>query len=686
MARGWMVGIDVGGTFTDAVAVHRDGSTAVAKVPSTPNDPSRGLLDALESLAGDGVEPGSVDLLFHGTTVATNALLTGRGSRLVLLATEGFRDIMSYRDGCRPQLYSLTQPRPQELADREDRIEVHERLSGLGEVVVPLGDEEIRRVVRAAEERAPEAIAVAFLFSYLDDTHERRVADALRAALPGVPVTISSDVAREFREYPRTATAAVNASLRPIVGVYVREAAARAAELGVEAPFLVMQSNGGCVPAERAEGESHRLLLSGPTAGVAGAVALGLRHELDRVIAFDVGGTSLDVCLVQGGVPPTTPVQVVEDHPILAPSVDIVTAGAGGGSIASVDRAGRLRVGPQSAGADPGPAAYGRGGTEATLTDAHVVTGVLSRDTPLAGSLELDGGEARRAMERVAEKLGLDAETTAEGVIEVAAAHAVAALRRVSVERGVDPREFTLVAFGGAGPLLAGRMLRELDLAGLLIPPYPGLFSAGGLMASSLRIDESQTVLRLLDDELAVEALAWYRNARARLTAQLREDRIPRSRIRFVGSADCRYQGQGYELDVPLPALSATGINSLAARFERAHEALYGHANPGQPVEVVTLRLSAFGDLDTPDPPLIPRGARRPTRAARGADRSVLLPGARRRRRVGVYRRELLRSGNVVDGPAIIDQMDATTLVLAGQDARVDVEGNIWVRHKAASR
>jgi N-methylhydantoinase A len=682
MALGWSVGIDVGGTFTDAIAMHDDGRTRIAKVASTPKDPSLGLVDAFGELLETGVDAGRVGLVFHGTTIATNAMLTGRTGRVVLLATQGFRDVMAFRDGTRPVLYDLRQPRPNELVRREDRLEVRERLSSLGDVVEPLTTAEIDRVVGEVGRRNPEAVAIAFLFSYLRDDHERMLADALRSALPGVPVTASSDVAREFREYPRMATAVVNAGLRPIVGRYVEDAAAGVAGLGVTAPFLVMQSNGGCVPAERAEREAHRLLLSGPTAGVAGTIALADRHRLDRVIAFDMGGTSLDVCLVQGGVAPTTSRQVVEDHPIIVPSVDIVTAGAGGGSIATVDRAGRLRVGPQSAGAEPGPAAYGRGGTEATLTDAHIVAGILG-PTPLAGRLPLDPDAAHRAVERTGKGLGLDPVEAADGIIAVATAHSVRALRRVSVGRGLDPRGFSLLAFGGAGPLLAGRVLEELGLASVVVPPHPGLFSAAGLLAASLRIDEAQTVLRPLIPELAPELLAWFRDARDRLVAQLVADGIARSRTRVVASADCRYEGQGYELELPLGELSARGVTGLPRAFADRHAAMYGHADPREAVEVVTLRLAAFGDLERAAPAALRRGSAAPPAEARAGTLAARLPGMGRRSKVPVFHREGLRARNRIDGPAIVEQMDSTTVIGARQAATVDAEGNLWLRRSA---
>jgi N-methylhydantoinase A len=439
-----------------------------------------------------------------------------------------------------------------------------------------------------------------------------------------------------------------------------------------------MQSNGGCVPVARAEREAHRLVLSGPTAGVTGAIALAGRHGLDRIISFDMGGTSLDVCLVHGGVPPTTSIRVVDDHPVLVPSVDMVTVGAGGGSIASVDRAGRLHVGPDSAGAVPGPASYGRGGDHATLTDAHVVAGILG-DDPLAGRLRLDRAAGERAVASVAEPLGLDLLGAADGIIAVAAAHSVRALRRVSVERGLDPRGFTLVAFGGAGPLLASRVMDELGLAAVVVPSHPGLFSAAGLMAASVRIDDAQTVLRPLDDELVPELLAWYREARTRLIEQLHQDGIARGRVRAVAWADCRYEGQGYELQLPLGSISAPSIRRLRASFDGRHATMYGHADPRAGLEVVTLRVSAFGDLERHHVAEAPRGSRAPVAGAKVAHRRATIAGSRRRD-IPVYGRDLLRARNVIDGPAIVAEMDATTVVGRGQSATVASDGMLWLR------
>lgn len=678
----WIIAIDVGGTFTDAVALSESGGLLVAKVPSTPADPAIGLTNAVRELAELGAPLERVRSLFHGTTVATNAVITGGLARVVLVTTEGYRDVLSYRTGARPELYDLEQARPRELVLRRDRLEAHERLAWNGEVVTPLTDQEVARVVEEVATREPDAIAVSLLFSYMNDEHERKLGQALERRLPDTPATLSSDIAREFREYPRTATTALNAGLRPIVGSYLLRAQASIRALGMGQPLLIMQSNGGCVPTERADREAHRLLLSGPTAGVAGTIALGARYGLDRLIALDMGGTSLDVCLIKEGVPPVRSMEEVDGHPILAPSVDVVTVGAGGGSIASVDGTGRLRVGPQSAGADPGPAAYGRGGKEATLTDAHVVAGTLGEETPLAGRLSLDPEAGKEAVGRVADRLGFEMDEAGEGIVAVATAHVVRALRRVSVERGVDPSDYALVAFGGAGPLHAGRLLREMRLGSVVVPNHPGLFSAAGLVAADLRIDESQTVLRVLHPEAHGDLIAWYREAARRVVARLRDDGIARGRIRLVGSADCRYLGQGYELSVPLRDLTRSGVTGLAEGFHQMHARNYGHVAREESIEIVTLRLSGFGALPKPDPPPIQGGGREPPRGALVGRREMLLPGGRRR--VPLFIRGLLKARNRIVGPAIVEEMDSTTLILPGQEAKVDAYGSVWIREAGA--
>ena len=678
----WLVAVDIGGTFTDAVAFGPEGDFLVAKVLSTPQDPAIAFANALTELVASGLQLGATDLIFHGTTIATNAMLNERLARVVLLTTEGFRDVLSYRNGTRPKVYDLEQPRPSQLVPRRDRIEVHERLSSRGETVVPLSDDEIGRAVEAIAERNPEAVAVSFLFSYLDDRHERAIAKAIASRFPDLPITCSAAVAREFREYPRTATAAVNAGLRPVVGEYLLRMQSQLEHLNVPGPLLIMQSNGGCVPAIRANEEAHRLLLSGPAAGVAGTAALGKEYGLDHLVSFDMGGTSLDVCLIQDGTPPVTSTQAVGSHAILCPSVDMVTIGAGGGSIAEGDAAGRLAVGPRSAGATPGPAAYGKGGELPTVTDAHVVLGTLPTDFSLASGLHLDAEAAHQAVTRLAEQLELSPEETADGIVRVAVAHMSLALRRVSVERGLDPEGYTLVSFGGAGPLHSGLLLRELGFRSLLVPRHPGLFAASGLVSTNLRIDESRTVLEMLQAAALAELAAWLTTMARDMTERLVGDGIARRGVRIVASADCRFVGQGFELNVPLAGLGVKGLAGTAKRFNELHLRTYGHTDPDGQVEIVTLRLSAFGALPGTPTTTIPRARRAVPDVAVIATTKARLPGSKRVRLLRVYDREKLRAGHRIEGPAIIHEVDATTLVLDGQSARVDTRASMWIEEK----
>jgi N-methylhydantoinase A len=676
----WAVGIDIGGTFTDAVAIRADGARRLAKVPSAPDDPARAFLAALVALARDGVEPAAIGRLVHGTTVATNALLTGSLDRVVLVATTGFRDVLGIRDGMREAMYDLFAARPAELVPRADRLEVDERMGRDGRPIIALTDEEITRVVSAVRRRRPRSVAVALLFSYASDVHERRLADALRQALPEVPVTCSSDVAREFREYPRTATAVVAAGLRPVLERYIVRAETGARDVGVRAPLLVMESSGGVLPAGRAAQEPHRLVLSGPAAGVGGAIELAGRIGIRDCLTLDMGGTSVDVALVRDGRAPTVPIQRHDGTPLMAPAIDIATAGAGGGSIAWLDPVGALRVGPASAGAVPGPACYGSGGRLPTVTDAHVVAGSIGETTALAGSLRPDRGRAIEAIATLAGPLGLPVDAVAEGILAIATAHVASAFRRVSLERGVDPRGLSLVAFGGAGPLHAGRLVRELGLGEAIVPPAPGLLSASGLVGADLRLDAALTMLVRLDDADWGALVAWYREASAGLRRQLIDDGVPRGSHQVSGSVDCRYVGQGYEIGVQLETIDVRGLRAVIGAFHREHELRYGHRST-DPVEAVTLRVSVVGRLAHSEAPLAASRRRAaPVPGARLEERSLVVPGSTARVAASVLRRDRLLPGNRIAGPAIVEQLDATTVVLPGQDAFVGRVGELHVR------
>ncbi|RZT68596.1 hydantoinase/oxoprolinase family protein [Leucobacter luti] len=665
----WTLSIDAGGTFTDAIARRTDGEIREVKVASTPDDPSRGLRNAAAALADAGVVLADAALVCHGTTVATNATLTGNLGRAALVTTAGFRDVLGYRQQNRPDVYSLTPTPPAELIPRELRFEVPERLDSAGEVLVPVDTAALARLITELRTADPEAIAVSFLFSYLNDAHERQVGDALRAAFPDRPVTLSSEVAREFREYPRTATTAINAALRPLVEQYLNRASQALSAAGVETPLLVMQSNGGSVPATRAGEEAHRLVLSGPAGGVAGLAALADALDEPNLISVDMGGTSTDVCLLRGGAIPFTTIQEIQDHTLLAPTVDIHTIGAGGGSIAWLDASGSLKVGPASAKAVPGPACYGRGGTEPTISDAHVVLGTLGAGE-LAGGLVIDRELAVAAVNRVAKPLGMTPEEGAEAILAIGLAHMIRAVRKVSVERGLDTREFSLVPFGGAGPLHAGMLLQHMPLKSVIIPLRPGLFAADGLLVAGLRLDRSQTVLRDADPAGTAELSAWFDTAAGDAVAQFSEDGISAEAVTTTATADCRYRGQGFELNIQLPDWEPATLATIPERFHRAHAERYGHANTAEPVEIVTVRLSSTGAVSRITERATPVASASLTDAAVIATRDTLLPG------FGVtptpvIDRAQLAAGTEFFGPAIIQQMDATTVILPRQRCRV---------------
>ncbi len=568
------VGIDVGGTFTDLVAV-ADGRIVIAKVPSTPADQSEGVLRALESA---GLAPGEVVELRHGTTVATNALLERRGARTALVTTEGFRDILEIGRQNRPSLYDLTRDRPPPLVPRERRFTVRERTGPEG-VLEPLDEASVGAAVAALGEARPEAVAVCLLFGYLHPEHERRVGAALRRALPGVQLTLASEVLPAFREYERTATTAATAYLGPGISDYLGRLAERLGEAGYPAP-LVMQSSGGVATAEEAAERAAAVVLSGPAGGAVGAARVAALEGFPDALTLDLGGTSADVALVRGGEVATASETVVAGVPIALPAVDVHSVSAGGGSIAWADEGGALRVGPRSAGAEPGPAAYGRGGEEPTVTDAALALGLLADGATLAGTVTLRRDLAEAALARLGEALGLGVEDTALGVLRVANAETARALRVMSVERGIDPRGLALVAFGGAGPMHACPLAEELGMRRVLVPRASGVLSALGLAVTEARRDRSSPFLARLDELDETDLDRRFVELEAEAAAGLPGAALERS-------ADLRYRGQGFELTVP-----ACDPAGLAERFAKVHEERYGYRLDA-PVEVVAVRVTA---------------------------------------------------------------------------------------------
>ncbi len=628
-----LVGVDVGGTFTDAVLISA-GRLITAKVPTTPADQSEAVVAAvLATLEHAGLAPAEVTRFGHGMTVGTNALLEGKGARVSLVATEGFGDVLELRRQDRAHLYRLDAHHPPPLVPHERTHEVAERCGPDG-VVTPLDPASVERAVAAVRADRAEAVAVGFLFSFARPEHEAAVAAALRAALPGVHVSASSEVLPEIREYERISTTVVDAYLTPVLRMYLERLAERAAAAGLPAPSI-MQSSGGVLPMVEAAEHAAWTVMSGPAGGVIGAARLAGHERRRLALTFDMGGTSCDVALVSGGEPARTGATVIAGHPIHLPMLDVVTVAAGGGSIAWADSGGALRVGPHSAGARPGPASYGLGGELPTVTDADVVLGRLPVDAPLGGRIHLDPAAARAAVGGLARELGLGLEECAEGILTVAVQEMVRALRLVSVERGEDARDATLIAFGGAGPLHACAVADELGVREVVAPPAAGVLAALGLVMAGERRDYVQTVLAPVDGGAGLAEL--LRPLGERADAEI--PGAPQS-----ASADLRYAGQSHALTVHWDP--GAPESALAEAFHAAHRERYGDADPGRPVEAVSLRLAA----------------ERP-----GADPE--LPEA--------------APGDEVAGPAVIPMDGATCWVGEGWTARRDAIGAIRMERTA---
>jgi N-methylhydantoinase A len=655
------LGVDVGGTFTDLVALV-DGRLITAKVPTTPKNQARGVVSALDVVRS---ALGAVASFAHGSTVATNALLERRGARTALVTTEGFRDVIEIGRQNRPALYDLTRDRPAALVPRELRFTVRERMGRDG-VLVPLDEDSVGAAVEACREANVEAVAVCLLFGFLHPEHEQRVGKALREALPGVQVSVSSQVLPEFREYERCSTTVCNSYLTPRLAVYLGSLADKVEELGLPAP-VVMQSSGGAAEIETAAAQAVSCILSGPAGGVVGAAWIAGLSGFQDLVTFDMGGTSTDVAPVLGGMVQTTTESVVAGVPIKLPMVDVHTVSAGGGSIAWVDAGGALRVGPGSAGADPGPAAYGRGGKEPTVTDANLYLGYLPDGAELGGEVRLDRGQAEAALRRVGAQIGLEVEETARGIIRVADAEMIRALRVISVERGLDPRELTLVAFGGAGGLHACSLAEELDIGRILVPRAAGVLSALGLAISDVRRDQVHPLLAELGATDPAHVEACFEALEANVHARLVND----AQLTFTRLADLRYQGQSFELTV-----EGRDFGGLTARFHTEHERRYGYRMEDEVVELVNLRVVATVSRAKPDlHEAPPRRDAAPTRRRASFDSDW--------REIDVWERSDLGTGSKLRGPAVVEFTESTLVVRPDWQATVDGVGTLNLeRHR----
>ncbi len=658
------LGIDIGGTFTDFVLI-QDGRLVIHKLPSTPHDIAEAFLQGVSDLGEAALRTPIV----HGTTVATNALLERKGARTALITTRGFRDVLEIGRQTRPDIYALEPRRLAPLAPQELRFEVDERVDHLGNVLTPLDEGSLPGIIDELRRRNVESVAVSLLFSFLYDGHERTIAQLLRDA--GFSVSASSVVLPEFREYERTSTTVVNAYVSPVLERYLAQLEERLPEQA--GPLRIMQSNGGLISTETAKAAAARTVLSGPAAGVVGAAYMaGISGYLDA-ISFDMGGTSTDVSLVAGRMRETTET-VIGGAPIRLPMLDIHTVGAGGGSIARVDAGGALRVGPESAGADPGPACYGKG-DQVTVTDAHLLLGRLHPERFLDGRMTLNEGRARDRLGTLAQQMGLDPIAAAWGILRVANASMEKAIRVISVERGFDPRRFTLVAFGGAGPLHACDLADALSIPRVLVPRYPGVLSALGMLAADIMKDYSQTVMwavpAAVEDGFVRQIAMGFRSLAARGWQEIIDEGYGRETAQVLTALDMRYAGQSYELVVPFDAASTSDLNG---RFHAAHRERFGYSMPGEPVEIVNLRLKMIGQVQRPSFPPEPPGPEDASDAVL-EERQVYL--RLEPLQTKVYRRDALRPGHLTPGPALIEQMDATTVVPPGWTGKVDGVRNL---------
>ena len=673
------IGIDIGGTFTDFYLV--DGERIETfKLPSTPDDPARAALEGLRSLQGRfGVSFQQLEVVGHGSTVATNAMIQRRGAKMALLATKGFRDILELGRLTRPPeaLYNIQYEKPPELVPRHMIFEVDERVDSRGQVVRPLHEAEVIRLADRLKAAGVQSVAVALLFSFQNPTHEQKIRDGLAQRLPGVPIYLSSEILPEIREFDRTSTTAISAYLGPLVVGYMERMLGE-----ITGPkFYLMQSNGGLTTLEMLRKRPAPLLGSGPAAGVVAAAAIGTAAGEANIVSVDMGGTSFDVSLIRDGRPVVTTDKKVGKYPLKVSVIDIQSIGAGGGSIAWLDGAKALRVGPHSAGADPGPACYGRGGQEPTVTDANLAIGLLNPDNFAGGSIRLDRAGGEQAIQRhVAGSLGMSALDAAAGIRRIVNAAMAGAMRVVTVQQGYDPRGCVLMAFGGAGPTHAVELAEELDIPRVLVPRYPGITCALGLALADVSHDYVQT---LLADAATIELEALtrrYQELEAQGHRGLEGDGAPKDRHTMRRSADLRYLGQGYHLEAPVPggAIDRRALDGMCEAFHAAHEATYGFRNPGEPIELVNIRVTATGRMDKPAFQATKEGGK-DAGIARTGSRDVYSRETGKAEPYVLYDRAKLQAGNEVVGPAIVEQPDSTTVIPSRYRARVDGYLNLLI-------
>lgn len=676
---GWRIGVDSGGTFTDLCMIDEaSGRMEIWKTSSTPDDPSVGISDvATQGLANVGARLEDAVFFGHGTTVATNALIELKGADTVLLTTEGFRDLLEIGRQKRPSLYDMMAEKPKSLVSRERRLEVKERTRHDGTVEVALADEEIAELIKHIRAQPHAAIAVCLLYGYRNNAHEKALGQRLRDEFGSSFVSLSHEVAPEFREFERMTTTVVNAFLGPTMQRYVERLAKRLEDGGLKISPNLTQSNGGVIGFDAAQAFPVKTLLSGPSTGVIAAGKVAQAAGFDDIITFDVGGTSSDVALLKDGTCNRTGEADVHGYPIKAPMLDIHTVGAGGGSIAYVDSGGLLKVGPKSAGADPGPVCYDRGGREPTVTDANIVLQTLNPEEILGGRMKVRRDLAVSSINSLADKLGLSLQKTAQGILSVATANMAKAIRVISVQRGYDPRDYSLMAFGGGGPLHAARLAKELDMRRVIVPTTPGALCALGLLMTDLLADFAQSVSTTLVPEALEDIETVFQKLETKAVDWLASEDVDQQQRVTKRTVDLRYAGQNYELAIDFPAEkpSPCNLTELRERFDEAHNQRFGFSVDGETIEIVTLRVEAIGLVQKAELP-------KSSKAKEGeptpiGSRGVWLPEAGGQVGCPIFERDDLHFGHKIKGPAIVEQMDTTTLILPDMTARVDAHRNL---------
>jgi len=675
------VAVDIGGTFTDVVVFDEaKSSLALAKALSTPAELARGVEEGLNKVT---VPLDQVVSLIHGSTIVVNAIIERQGAKTALITTKGFRDVYEIGRINRPESFNPRFRKHRPLVPRENIFEVAERMLADGSVRTPLDEREAHEVAEIIREEGFEAVAVLFLHSYRAPEHEIRMCEILRKTNPNLFVSASHELSREYREYERTSTVAANAYVGPKVSQYLGDLERRLRSNKFAGNLLIMQSNGGLSDVELARHQCIQMMESGPAGGVVGTMALCEMLDLEAAIAFDMGGTTAKASVIRRGEPSLSPDYFIggynEGLAIRIPVLDIVEVGTGGGSIAWLDEGGGLHVGPRSAGAEPGPASYGRGGTEPTVTDANVILGRLSPERFLGGEMRLDRTAAEVALrERLARPLAVALDRAASGMLQVATSAMANAVRHVTLERGLDPRDFTLVAYGGGGPLHAASVAKELSIGTIIIPHAPGHFSALGMLMADLRRDYVQTLFARMDDLEMFELEDQFKNLEAEGRRALEASGIPTDRIVFERAADMRYVGQEHAVAVRMPAnvSEESARGSIKRLFDDAHELRYSHNAPEESADIVSLRVSAIGRLGKPQFPKIPQGEAAPPPSARRGTRSVIFEGSGALEAAVFDRTKLLHS-NVINGPAIIEEVASTTVVEPGDTVTVNAFGHL---------